>query len=109
MKLKQSPFLRIVPMDDEYVALYHSLNLEVAFLRKAFIEQCQQGQLFTSSDATSKHIVDQLKKFGLLIEEQDDGYELYRKYQKTLEEPAINILYLLFPMPATFVADTATF
>jgi uncharacterized protein len=95
MKLKQSPFLHIVPMDEEYVALYNSLNLEVAFLKKDFIEQCRQGQIFTSSEPTSERILDQLKKLGLLIDEQADGYELYREYQKVLDEPAINILYLL--------------
>ena len=44
MKLKQSPFLHIVSMDDKYVALYNSLNLEVAFLKRSFIEQLQQGE-----------------------------------------------------------------
>ncbi len=95
MKLKQSPFLHIVSMDDEYAALYNSLNLEVAFLKKDFIERCQQGQMFADSEATSERILGQLKKLGLLIEEQADGYELYKEYQKVLEEPAINILYLL--------------
>ena len=82
-------------MDDEYVALYNSLNLEVAFLKRDFVERCQQGQMFTGSDAISERILEQLKKLGFLIEEQADGYELYRSYQKALEEPAINILYLL--------------
>lgn len=95
MKLKQSPFLHIIPMDDEYTALYNSLNLEVAFLKKDFLEQCQQGQTFTTNDAVSKHILGQLKKLRLIVDEQVDGYELYREYQKALDEPAINILYLL--------------
>jgi len=95
MKLKQSPFLHMVSVDDEYIALYNSLNLEVAFLKKSFIEQHQHGQVFVSSDTLSEHILDQLKKLGLLIEEQSDGYEQYYKYQKALNEPAINILYLL--------------
>ena len=95
MKLKQSPFLHVVPIDDERVALYNSLNLEVAFLNRDFVERHRQGQMLTSSDATSERILEQLKKLGFLIEEQADGYELYRSYQKALEEPAINILYLL--------------
>ena len=95
MKLKQSPFLHVVPVNDEYIALYNSLNLEVAFLKKNFVEQYQQGELFTSSDATSERILEQLEKLGLLIAENADGYELYQGYQKALEEPAINILYLL--------------
>ncbi len=95
MRLKQSSFLHVIPMDDEYVALYNSINLEVAFLRRDFIEQCQQGEIFTASDAVSERILEQLKKLGLLIEEQADGYELYQEYQKALDEPAINILYLL--------------
>lgn len=95
MKLKQSPFLHVVPIDDERVALYNSLNLEVAFLNRDFVERHRQGQMLTSSDATSERILEQLKKIGFLIEEQADGYELYRSYQKALEEPAINILYLL--------------
>lgn len=95
MRLKKSPFLHVVPLDDSYVALYNSLNLEVAFLKKDFIEQCQQGQIFTASDAGSGRVFEQLKKLGLFIEEQSDGYELYREYQKALCEPAINILYLL--------------
>ena len=95
MRLKQSPFLHIVPVDDEYVALYNSLNLEVAFLNKGFIEQCRQEQTWTASDADSECILKQLEKLGLLIEEQADGYELYREYLRALDEPAINILYLL--------------
>lgn len=85
----------MIPVDDEYIALYNSLNLEVAFLKNGFIEQCRGGQAFTASDATSECILEQLKKLGLLIEEWADGYELYREYQKVLDEPAINILYLL--------------
>lgn len=85
----------MIPVDDEYIALYNSLNLEVAFLKKDFIERCQQGQIFIGSDATSERILGQLKKLGLLIEEQADGYELYQEYQKALNESAINILYLL--------------
>lgn len=95
MRFKQSPFLHMISVDDKYVALYNSLNLEVAFLKKGFIKQCQQGQVLISSDTTSERILEQLKKLGLLIEEQSDGYEIYREYQKALDEPAINILYLL--------------
>jgi len=87
--------MHVVPIDDEYVALYHSLNLEVAFLRKSFVEQCQRGQTFDTGDSCSEAILETLAKLGLLIEEQDDGYELYREYQKSLDEPSINILYLL--------------
>ena len=82
-------------MDDKYVALYNSLNLEVAFLKRSFIEQLQQGEISTAFDTVSEHIFEQLKKLELFIEEQVDGLELYRKYRETLEEPAINILYLL--------------
>jgi uncharacterized protein len=82
-------------VDEEYVALYNSLNLEVAFLKRSFIEQHQQGRVFISSDDTSERILEQLEKLGLLIEERADGYELYQEYQKALNEPAINILYLL--------------
>jgi len=95
MGLKQSPFLHVVSVDDEYVALYHSLNLEVAFLKKSFVENCRQGQIWIAFDATSARVLESLKKLGLLIDEQSDGYEQYREYQKALEEPAINILYLL--------------
>ena len=95
MKLKQSPFLHMVPVDDKYVAFYNSLNLEVAFLKKDFIERYQQRQMFVGSEATSERILEQIKKLGLLIKEQADGYELYREYQTALDEPAINILYLL--------------
>lgn len=95
MRFKQSPFLHIVPVDDEYVALYNSINLEVAFLKRSFIEQYQQGQTFTASDATSEYILEQLKELGFFIEEQANGYELYQEHQKALDEPAINILYLL--------------
>jgi uncharacterized protein len=95
MRLKPSPFLHIVSIDDEYIALYHSLNLEVAFLKKGFIKLCQQGQFFDSFDATSEDVLCQLEKLGLLISGETDGYESYRGYQRVLDEPAINILYLL--------------
>lgn len=95
MKLKQSPFLHIISVDDGYVALYHSLNLEVAFLKKSFVERYQQGQTWVAFDATSERVLKSLKKLGFLIDDQSDGYEQYREYQKALEEPAINILYLL--------------
>lgn len=95
MRLKRSPFLHMISVDDEYVVFYNSLNLEIAFLKKGFVERCQQGQIFTAPNATSEHILESLKKLGLLIEEQADGYEVHREYQKALNEPAINILYLL--------------
>jgi uncharacterized protein len=87
--------LHIISVDDGYVALYHSLNLEVAFLKKGFVERCQQGQTWIAFDTASEHVLESLKKLGLLIDEQTDGYEQYHEYQKALEEPAINILYLL--------------
>lgn len=95
MNLKQSPFLHIVSVDDGYVALYHSLNLEVAFLKKSFVERCRHGQAWIAFDTTSERVLESLKKLKLLIDEQADGYEEYHEYQKSLEEPAINILYLL--------------
>ena len=95
MKLRQSPFLHLIPLNEGYIALYNSLNLEVAFLKEDFIGEHQQGQTWIVSDATSERVLESLKKLGLLIEEQADGYERYREYQKALEEPAINILYLL--------------
>lgn len=93
--LKQSPFLHTIPVGDGYIALYNSLNLEVAFLKGDFIEGHRQGQTWNASDAVSGCVLEALKKLGLLIEEQADGYEQYREYQKALGEPAINILYLL--------------
>ena len=95
MKLKQSPFLHIIPMDQKWVVFYNSLNLEIAFLNKSFLKQHQRGEMFVALDATSKRVLASLQKLGLLIEEQSDGYKLYKAYQKTLNKPAINILYLL--------------
>jgi uncharacterized protein len=95
MNLKQSPFLHVISVDDGYMALYHSLNLEIAFLKKSFVERCRQGQTWIAFDTTSERVLESLKKLGLLIDEQADGYEQYREYRKALEEPAINILYLL--------------
>jgi len=85
----------MVPVDSKYVAFYNSINMEVAFLKRGFVEQCKQGQIFTASDTASEHILEQLKNLGLLIKEEADGYEQYWEYQKALDEPAINILYLL--------------
>lgn len=85
----------MISLDDKHVALYNSLNLEVAFLKEDFIDKHRQGQMWVASDATSERVLESLKKLGLLIEKQTDGYEQYREYQKALEEPAINILYLL--------------
>lgn len=95
MKLKQSPFLHLVPLDNGYVALYNSLNLEVAFLKEDFIDRHRHSQAWIASDVSSKHVLESLVKLGLLIKEQADGEERYREYQKALEEPSINILYLL--------------
>jgi len=95
MNLKQSPFLHIVPLGDGYVSLYNSLNLEVAFLKEDFIGRYRQGQTWIASDDTSEQVLEPLKKLGLLIDEQSDGCEQYCEYKKVLEEPAINILYLL--------------
>lgn len=97
MNLKQSPFLHVVSLDDgsNYVALYNSLNLEVAFLKRDFVNECQQGQTWCASDDNSKEILNSLTKIGLLIKESVDGYEEYHNYQTALREPAINVLYLL--------------
>lgn len=95
MRLKQSPFLHLYSVSNDYYALYHSLNMEVAFLAKEFVENHREGGAFFSSDTDSEDVLRSLQKLGLLIEEDSDGYESYQEYQKTLDEPAINILYLL--------------
>lgn len=95
MRLKQSPFLHIVPVGEGYVALYNSLSLEVAFLDEGFIQKHSRGQFFEPSDTDSEQTLEQLQNLGFLIEETSDGNELYKQYQTALGKPAINILYLL--------------
>lgn len=95
MKLLESPFLHVVSVGGGCVALYNSLSLEVAFLQKSFMDKCKEGKYWSVFDEASMSVLRSLRKIGLLVGEQTDGYELYLKYQKTLDEPAINILYLL--------------
>ena len=87
--------MHIISMDNDYLALYNSLSLEVAFLKKDFIKKCQKNELFVSFDESSQEILMTLNKLGIIVKEEANGYELYQKYQKNLENPAINILYLL--------------
>lgn len=95
MRLKRSPFLHLVSVSDDHYALYHSLSMETAFLPKVFVESHLDGENFFSSDSISEDVLMSLQKLGLLIDERADGYEDYRAHRKLLEEPAINILYLL--------------
>lgn len=95
MRLKQSPFLHLVPLDNKYIALYNSLNLEIAFLEKDFLRKHQKNNIWISSDTSSEHVFKSLKQLGILVDEELSGYEQYCEYQKALEKPAINILYLL--------------
>lgn len=95
MQLKQSLFLHIIPVDDEYVALYNSLTLEVAFLKKSFLRQHQRGGTFIASNDGPKRVLQSLYKLGLLVKDETEDYKVYREHQKVLDEPSINILYLL--------------
>lgn len=54
MRLKQSPFLHIIPVEEGYVALYNSLSLEVAFLEKDFVQKHRRGQVFESFNTDSE-------------------------------------------------------
>jgi len=93
--LKASPFLHILQMNDDYLALYHSLSLEIAFVEKQLFESCKSGNNFIAFDNESKSVLDSLVQIGLLIEKNSDGLELFNSYRATLEYPSINILYLL--------------
>lgn len=95
MKVKKSQFVHEVSVGDGYVAFYNSLNLEVIFLESGFIDAYRVGDFFTPSDSYSELIFSELKNVGMFIDEKDDDDILYRKYQDSLNEPAINILYLL--------------
>lgn len=95
MKLLESPFLHVVSVSEECVALYNSLTMEIAFLKKSFMNKCKQGRFWSAADVISRNALESLRKIGLLSDEQGNGYELYKKYQKAFDEPAINILYLL--------------
>lgn len=95
MHLKASPFLHLLSLDDNYFAFYNSLNLDVAFVKKEFVEKSRIGSRFLHYDNESKKIIHSLKKIKLLIAESTDGLEDYYFYRKALEEPSINILYLL--------------
>ena len=95
MELKPSPFLHIIPMDENNVAFYNSLNLEVAFLKKEFIGILEQDGVFRANNEEANNVLHSLKELGFLIEKDSDGLDLYRDYSKALESPAINILYLL--------------
>jgi len=95
MELKISPFLHIIPTDENNVAFYNSLNLEVVFLKKDFIEALEQDGIFHADDEETKKALYSLKELGFLIEKDSDGLDLFRGYSKALEDPTINILYLL--------------
>lgn len=95
MELKASPFLHIIPLDDSNAAFYNSLSLEVAFLKRDFVERFGRDGIFCANDGETEGILHSLKKLGFLIETNSDGLDLFRSYSKALEKPAINILYLL--------------
>lgn len=95
MKLKKSPFLHITPVDKEFSALYHSLNLEVVFLPNEIVGTLSDHGYIESDDPENEETFQTLYESGFLIEESDDGFSQLRKYVDFLEEPAINILYLL--------------
>jgi len=93
--LKASPFLHILQMNDDYLALYHSLSLEIAFVEKHLFESCESENGFIAFDDESKLVLDSLAEIGLLIKKDSDGLEMYNSYQSALKSPSINILYLL--------------
>jgi len=93
--LKASPFLHILQMNDDYLALYHSLSLEIAFVEKQLFESYKSGNNFVAFNNESKSVLDSLVQIGLLIEENSDGLKLFNSYRAALEYPSINILYLL--------------
>lgn len=95
MKLKSSPFLHIVDVSDNYVALYNSLNLEIVFIDKEFVSKNKDDLTWFAEDEESCSIFEQLKNLGFLINKEEDGYDTYRKYQEILDKPSVNILYLL--------------
>lgn len=95
MIFKASPFLHIIPLDKNHFAFYNSLNLEVAYLERKFIEHCSQGEKFVSFDTESVSILKSLAEMELLIPEDSDGLKTYNSYKNALENPSINILYLL--------------
>jgi len=108
MKLKQSPFLHLVPIDEEYVALYNSLNLEVAFLKRSFIEQHQQGQVFIGSDDTSERILEQLKNSGSLLKSGLMVTSCIGSIRRSSKSQP-SIFFTCYSLtPATSVADTVT-
>ncbi|MDO8435118.1 MAG: radical SAM protein [bacterium] len=95
MQLKRNPFLHIIPLDDEYVALYNSLNLEVVFLRRGFLERYEHDGHLLITEEISEEMLKILRDHDFFIPDDSDGLDLLRGYQKALEEPAVNILYLL--------------
>lgn len=82
-------------MDDEYIAMYNSLNLEVAFIKKSLITKCEKDNKLTPFDTKSEQTLELLSKIQLLVQHGVNGFELYESHKKALAEPSINILYLL--------------
>lgn len=95
MVLKRSPFLHMLSLDEEHVAFYNSLTLDVAFLKKAFVKRCEKKNGFIPYDEKSAAALHSLEQLQLLIKKESDGFETFNDYKKALEEPSINILYLL--------------
>lgn len=95
MKLAENPFLHKIPMGRGYIAFYNSLNMELAFLKSNFIEKTKDGEKYIPFDADSLRVLSLMRKMDLLIPDDSDGYETYKSYLAALDNPSINILYLL--------------
>lgn len=82
-----SKFTNVLPVDDDVVALYHSLNLKTVFMSKSFLQE--PAMLSTCSD--------KLQATGMVIQDRKDDEDLLAKTVGSLmSTPSVpSVMYLL--------------
>lgn len=96
---KISRFAHFVPVERDCVAVYHSLNMGVVFVR-AEVANLFRGDNWTT--ALDLQLVEVFRKEKLIVPQHDNEMDDYRTIQDSLTELPIAVLYLLLTEQCNF-------
>jgi uncharacterized protein len=110
--MKRSRYLHEFPLDQTSIALYHSLNLKLVFIRKdvwtAVIDLATHKSVTSSPLANSTHdeanqAIAVLTANGMFVSDAFDELDMLSKVSQTLTgRPRIEILYLVLTKACNF-------
>lgn len=98
--MKLSKFVHTVPVSDNVVALYHSLNIKTVFVSSNFPKQVE---ILDKNNVSSVN----LRNAGFLIESSDEDNYLADKTVKSLLSPpsTVSVMYLLLTDACNLACD----